>query len=161
MLGGELDIIAHSIGISRRFLHQPLVRARNAFEMNIPVKTVLHSQFFNGEEQSLHRIIGIFTDGGRKKQPLYVIALVKIDGQLANFFGSRRRSRYVRAQTVGAVLTIVNTVVAEYDFEQRNAPSVGCEGVTAPRRVAVADTACVFPTAPRRGTGYVVFRALR
>ncbi len=91
-------------------------------------------KLFSNCHQSLHGMIGIYQNAGTEEKSFDVISAVKFDGQVSYLIGSKRSARYVVAPPVDAIGTVVNTVIAEHDFQQRYAATIfGKTMANAPR----------------------------
>ena len=66
-----------------------------------------------------------------RNSPLDIIPAIKLQREIDHFLNRKSRSRCVAAHAVDAILAIVNAVIGQQDFQQRNAPAIG--------RVTMAD----------------------
>ena len=88
-----------------------------SYFLAIPASFPIHLDLF-------YRIVGAAHDTGAEKQPLDIIATVKLDGQFYQFADRECGSRMIVAATVDAVSTVVHAMVREHDFEERHTTSV-------------------------------------
>ena len=159
--GGDLDIDAHAVGIVPGLSDEFGTGPGNAFQVDIAVEAVHRAQVAGHADHALHRVVGIADDARREEQPLDVVAAEKLDRQLGQLAGSEGGARDVVAAAVDAVGAVVDADVGEHDLQQRDAASVGREGVAdaPPRRAAhIARTAAARDAARR--TRNVVFGRL-
>src|ERR1051325_7909186 len=98
--------------------------------MDVAAKQVLGSQPPGDGNDLLHGIIRTANDAGTEKQTFDVVAPVKIQRQLNNFFWSKPRARDIARDAVNAVKAIVDTIIREQNFEQRNTTPIRGVAVT-------------------------------
>ena len=104
----------------------------NGLEMNVAAKLVLDAQRARDRDHLLHGVVGIANDARAEEEAFDVIAPVKIERELNHFLRSETRALHVARRAVDAVKAIVDAVVREQNFQQRNAAAIG--------RVAVANS---------------------
>ena len=145
----KFHVIAHPVGIFCCFRNEQRVGFGDPFYVDVSKKTVLCAQKPDGSDKLFHGMIGRYVHGGREKEPLDVIALVKVYGEFTDLFGRRGRAWDVAAVAAHAVSAVKNTVIAQQDFQERYAASVRRERMTAAVRQTVADPARIFSSAAR------------
>ena len=131
VLRRQFDIHAEPVGVAARLRDQGRVGVGDGFQMDIAAELVYLAQLARHLHQLLHRVVGRPDDAGTEEQTVDVITQVKVARQLDHFGHGKPRTRHVRAAPVDAVLAIVQAVIGQQDFQQRDAAPV--------RRVAVAN----------------------
>ena len=92
--------------------------------MDISIETVLQAEVFRYPYQAFHGIIGITHYARTQKQSLDVVAPVELHSQVDQFGHRKRGTRNVVAHAVDAIGTIVDAIIGQHDFQQRDAPPV-------------------------------------
>src|SRR5688572_19275926 len=118
--------------------------------MNVTAKLVFDPQRPRDLHHLLHSVVGIADDAGTEEKTFDVIASVEIEREPHHFVGGETRAADIAGDAVDTVKAVVNAVVREQDFQQRDASPIG--------RVAVADSgagsgpeALTVPRIPFRG----------
>ena len=159
--GRDFDVDAHAVGVASGLGHQFAAGTGNALQMDVPVETVHRAQVAGHADHALHRIVGIADDARREEKPLDVVAAIELDGQFGQFARREGGARNVVAAAVDAVGAVVDADVGEHDLQQRDAASVGREGVAdAPPRGAAHPARTMLARHAARSARNVVFGRL-
>ena len=129
--GRQFDIDADAIRPASGFLDQGRRRFRDGLQMNVAAKPWSLPQRARDRDHLLHRVIGIANDSRAEKQTFDIIAPVKIEREPDDFFRRETRAPHIAGNAVDAIKAVVDAVVREKNFQQRNAAAI--------RRVAVAN----------------------
>ena len=122
--GRDFEVHAQTVGIQSGFAYQFPAGSGDAFQVNIAVETMNRTQVFCHPHQTFHGVIGITYHTRAQEQSLDIVPAVKLHGQVHQFAHRQSGTRYVVADTVDTIGTIVYAVVGKHDLEQRNAPAV-------------------------------------
>lgn len=137
--GWQFDIDAQAIRVTARLRDQLRIGIGNGFQMDIPAKQMFFAQRLRDAYQLLHRVVRRADHAGTEKQPVDVIAPVKVEREAHDFLGCETRARHVARAPVHAILTVVQTEIGQQDFQQRHASAVGREAVADARARARAE----------------------
>ena len=157
-LAGQLDVDAHPVAEQPQLLHQLGRTAGDGLGVDIPIEAVGPPQQLQHPAHLLHGVIGVAQHSGAEKQPLDVIAPVKLDGQPRQLLRGKGGAGHVVGAAVDAVLAVVHTAVGHQHLEQGDAPPVRRKAVTnaEPHRAA-QHPRLPASVGPAGGTGRVVF----
>ena len=132
--------------------------------MDIAAKAIFLPQDAQRFDHALTGVIRIFDHTGAQKQPLNIVAFIKMDRQLRKFFGREGCTRHIIGATVNAILAVINAGIAHKHFQKRDAPTIRRETVAKPAGGRVADTeaaplggGAIYPAARAGG---VIFRGV-
>ena len=76
----DFEVDTHTVGIKPSFVDQFPTASGDALQVNIPVETMRRAKVFDDTHHAFHRIVGAAHDAGAEKQPLDIVATVKLDG---------------------------------------------------------------------------------
>ena len=82
LLLGNLDVHAHTVGVTASLRKQLLRGAGNAFEMDVAVEAVDEPQVAHDGREPLHRVVRVAHHPTRQKQSLDVITAVELHRDL-------------------------------------------------------------------------------
>jgi hypothetical protein len=101
-------------------------------------------------------------DTRTQKEALYVVAAIKIHGQINDLTRRKGCAGNIVAAPVDTIGAVVNAKIAEQDFEQGNATTIiGVRMANAGwRRIAQSATG-ILSAAATRCTGHVIFGGIR
>ena len=158
---GYFDVDAEPVGIFAGLGDQRVIGFRNGLQMDVAAEVMLLAQFSRDGNHLFHGVIGAADDAGREKQALDVVASIEVDRQFHYLIRREARPRHIAGSAVDAIKTIVIAGIGEQDFQQRDAASVRCIGMTdahAGRRRAEAFAIAGVPfLGAAGGAGSVVF----
>ncbi|EKD61409.1 MAG: hypothetical protein ACD_54C00251G0001 [uncultured bacterium] len=135
----------------------------DGLQVDIPPKPVLLPQRLRDPHHIGHRLIGRPNDPRRQKQPLDVIAPVKLQRQRHHFLNRKPRAFDIGRHPIDAIGAVKDAEIRHQDLQQRNAAPVrriGMADAAAPCR-ANATLAGIALFSPRRSTGGIIFRRIR
>ena len=161
LLGGELDVGAQAVGEEPGLLDEVLAGSGNCFKVDVAAEVMFNAEGPGDVDELLHGVVRRLDDARGEKEAFDVVALVKVECEFDDLFGSEAGALNVGGDAVDAEDAVVGAEVGEENFEQGDAAAV--------RRVAVADAhavgvahaltvAAAFGT--RGGAGGVVFRSV-
>jgi hypothetical protein len=128
---GKFDVQADAIGPTTSFLNQGGRRFGDRLQVNVTAELMTHPQRARDRDDLLHGVIRIANDSRTEEQAFDVIAPIKLERQTHHFLGRKPRSLHVARHAIDAVEAVVDAVIREENFQERNATPIG--------RVAVAN----------------------
>src|SRR5581483_8018870 len=130
--------------------------------MDVAAEFVIHSKLPRHFDKLLHGVIDALYDSGTQKKSLDVVPPVELDGELDHFGDGKPGARHVARNSSDTVRAIVDAVVRQQNFEQRNAAAVRSNAVENVRGRRVAQSARNPETARfTTSAGGVVFDCIR
>ena len=157
LFAGQLDVYRKAVGQQAQTIGQQRVGPRNGLGVDISGKAIFLPQNAQGFHHPLGGAVGVAAYRGGEEKPFDVVAAIKLDGELGQLPGGKRRPGYVVGAAVHAVLAVVGTYIGHQDFEEGDAPAVGGKGVAAARqRGRTQLSRPPGPVQPAGGAGGVV-----
>ena len=136
---GQFDVYREPVGQQTQPPSEKRVCPWNRFCMDVTAETIVFPQNPQGLNHQFGGVVRILEDRRRQKQPFDVVAAVKSHGQLTQLLRSESRSGYIIGLPVDAVLAVVDAKISLEYLQQRDAPPICREGVTAPRHSGASD----------------------
>lgn len=163
LLFGQFEVDADAVGVTRGFLDERGRGFGDRLEMDVAPEIVNLAERFRDGDDALHRVVRVARDAGTEEEPLDVVPLVEIEGEIDGFLHGEGGAAHVAGSTVDTVVAIVDAAVGEQDFQQGDASSVRGVAVANARSAGGPDAAAIervpFCRA-RAGAGSVVFRGV-
>ena len=154
----QFDIHTQPIHQSSQFFDQCGRCSGNRFHVDIAVKILPITQEARDTDQFFHRVIGVTDNPARKEQAFDIVALIKIKREFADLFGRELRPFHIVAAAIDAIFAVVNALIGEENFQQRNATSVLAPAVANSRLGGIAHAPFAMRSAgPARTAAGVVF----
>ena len=125
--------------------------------MNVTAEQLFGTQKFRNADELLHGVIGALDDAGAEEEAFDVVALVELSREEDDFFGSEAGARSVAGNAVDAVAAIVDAIVREKEFQQRDTAAIGGVAVANANAIGIPEAAFDAGTAgTAAGAGGVV-----
>ena len=111
LLAGQLNVDRKAVGQIAQLFQQLGAGARDGFGMDVAPEVILPPQQPQDGEHPLGGVVRADEDGAGEKQPLNVVAAVKLHGQLGKLPGGERRPGQIVGLAVDAVAAIERAAV--------------------------------------------------
>ena len=153
--GGQLDVHRKPVRQPAQPLGQRRVRPGDGLGVDVTGEVILLPEDGQGVGHPLRGVVRVPHHRGAEEKALDVVAPVEVHGQVRQLPGGEHGPGQVVGGPVDAVPAVVAAHVGHQDLQQTDAPPVGGEGVTAPRRHGLPQPA-PGPVPAAGGAGHVV-----
>ena len=121
---GYLNIYTKTVGIQSCFVHQILTGTRDAFQMDVTMKTMYQTEIFYHTYKSFHRVIRTAHHTRAQEKPFNIVTPIKLNRQFHQFGNRKCSARNIITAAVNAISTVIHTIVGQHYFQKRDTPSV-------------------------------------
>ena len=111
---GNLYVHTEAVGIEPGFVYQFAAGSRDAFQVDVSVETMYQPQVFGYTHQAFHGVIGVAHYARAEEKPFYVVAAIKLDGEVYQLCHCEGGAGDVIASAVDAIGAIVDAIIGQH-----------------------------------------------